>query len=176
MRAAAADHPVRSSFTRPPAAGGVAPAYAAKPDASHDEVYDAVLGGADPVGALAGNVSTGGRLNAFDTLRLLKGTMPDMISGTVFDDADGDGVRDPGEQGASGRTVYLDLDGDGALDRTTATRASAPAAPVSDWGTITVEMPVAAARPNRRPRRNAGTRGGRTWSSRWSRRGASGWN
>jgi hypothetical protein len=38
------------------------------------------------------------------------------ISGVVFDDADGDGVREFGEGGLAGRTVYIDGNGNGTLD------------------------------------------------------------
>lgn len=38
------------------------------------------------------------------------------IRGTVYVDADHDGVRDAGERGLPGITVYLDLDDDGVLD------------------------------------------------------------
>jgi hypothetical protein len=37
-------------------------------------------------------------------------------SGTKFGDADRDGVRDPGELGLEGWTIYVDYDGDGVLD------------------------------------------------------------
>lgn len=39
-----------------------------------------------------------------------------QIRGTVFNDADGDGVRDAGEAGLAGRTVYVDRDGDAIVD------------------------------------------------------------
>jgi hypothetical protein len=38
------------------------------------------------------------------------------ITGTVFDDANGDGALDDGEQGLADQTVYLDVNGDGKLD------------------------------------------------------------
>jgi hypothetical protein len=41
---------------------------------------------------------------------------PAAISGVVYADADGDGVRDAGEGPLAGWTVYLDADGDGSLD------------------------------------------------------------
>jgi hypothetical protein len=37
-------------------------------------------------------------------------------SGTKFNDADRDGVREPGELGLAGWTIYVDYDGDGVLD------------------------------------------------------------
>lgn len=39
-----------------------------------------------------------------------------IISGTVFNDTDGDGVKDAGEGILSGRTVYIDADNDKVLD------------------------------------------------------------
>ncbi len=38
------------------------------------------------------------------------------IGGTKFEDEDGDGVRDPGEPGLSGWTIYLDINENGVLD------------------------------------------------------------
>lgn len=38
------------------------------------------------------------------------------ISGTVFDDLNGDGIQDPGEFGLRGRTVFLDANGNSVLD------------------------------------------------------------
>jgi parallel beta-helix repeat protein len=38
------------------------------------------------------------------------------ITGTLFQDTNGDGVRQAGEPGLSGRTVYLDANGNGVLD------------------------------------------------------------
>src|SRR5205823_2069528 len=41
---------------------------------------------------------------------------PIDFSGTVFEDKDGDGVRDLGEAGVAGRTVFADANGNAALD------------------------------------------------------------
>src|SRR5262249_34002549 len=38
------------------------------------------------------------------------------VRGSVFDDADADGIRDAGEAGLQGATVYLDLNGNGMRD------------------------------------------------------------
>src|SRR5207249_4314039 len=38
------------------------------------------------------------------------------FSGTVYQDKDGDGVRDRGEAGIAGRTVYADVNGNGIFD------------------------------------------------------------
>ena len=40
------------------------------------------------------------------------------VSGVKFNDLDGDGVRDPGEPGLAGWTVYADLNNNRALDPT----------------------------------------------------------
>jgi hypothetical protein len=45
-----------------------------------------------------------------------KVTVGSSISGTVFNDLDGDGIHDPGEPGLAGWTVFLDLNNDGKLD------------------------------------------------------------
>jgi 6-phosphogluconolactonase (cycloisomerase 2 family) len=39
-----------------------------------------------------------------------------QVSGTVFQDIDADGIKDPGEPGVSGRTVYLDVNDNGIFD------------------------------------------------------------
>ena len=52
----------------------------------------------------------------FGNRRLEEPTRPVSIRGNVFQDVDGDGVRDYGERGMSGWTVYLDTDRDGTLD------------------------------------------------------------
>jgi uncharacterized delta-60 repeat protein len=41
---------------------------------------------------------------------------PGSVAGTVFDDENGNGVRDAGEAGLEGRTVYLDVNGNNAAD------------------------------------------------------------
>ncbi|EMI56625.1 SdrD B-like domain-containing protein [Rhodopirellula sallentina] len=46
------------------------------------------------------------------------------LSGSKFNDADGDSVRDDSETGVEGVTINLDLDSDGSVDRTTTTDAA----------------------------------------------------
>jgi hypothetical protein len=77
--------------------------------------YDAVTGRGSPLGAslipdLAGGIT---------------------ISGTVYQDADGDQSRDTGEAGMSGVKIYLDLNNNGALD------SVEPTATTSSSGTYT---------------------------------------
>ena len=36
------------------------------------------------------------------------------VSGTVFNDTNANGIQDPGETGASGRTVWVDVNKNGA--------------------------------------------------------------
>jgi len=47
--------------------------------------------------------------------------VPGVIMGLLWDDRDGDGVRDDGESGLAGRTVWLDADADGRMDTGEAT-------------------------------------------------------
>jgi SdrD B-like protein/PKD domain-containing protein len=42
--------------------------------------------------------------------------IPGMLTGTKFEDLDGDGVRDPGEPGMEGVVIYLDSNNNGLLD------------------------------------------------------------
>jgi GH25 family lysozyme M1 (1,4-beta-N-acetylmuramidase) len=52
-----------------------------------------------------------------DVTQLNKFVIPGgSIAGTVFNDANGNGIKDTGEAGLAGRTVYLDLDNDLVLD------------------------------------------------------------
>jgi subtilisin family serine protease len=60
-----------TSMATPHVAGVAALAWSVNPDATYAQVKQAILDGADPVPALNGLVSTGGRLNAFHTLQLM---------------------------------------------------------------------------------------------------------
>ncbi|MGD1809476.1 Calx-beta domain-containing protein, partial [Dapis sp. BLCC M126] len=50
------------------------------------------------------------------TINIQNNISPGRISGTKFNDMNGDGAFDPGEPGIPGVTIYLDLDNDGELD------------------------------------------------------------
>ena len=47
---------------------------------------------------------------------LIGNSQPSSISGVKFNDLNGNGVRDPGEPGLAGITVFLDTNGNGVLD------------------------------------------------------------
>jgi subtilisin-like proprotein convertase family protein len=113
-----------TSMACPHVSGVAALAWSIKPDATWQEVKGAILAGADPVESMEGKVVTGGRLNAFNTLRALAGGVPNSISGTVYDDANHNGARDAGEAPLPGVTVYLDADDDGVYDGSEATHRS----------------------------------------------------
>jgi hypothetical protein len=61
---------------------------------------------------VAANQSVGGKL--FGARKTPAGTA--SIWGKVFNDLDGDGTKDAGEGGLSGRTIWLDLDNDKVID------------------------------------------------------------
>jgi uncharacterized delta-60 repeat protein len=64
-----------------------------------------------------GTAAAGGTGADFAVVRLLNDDLPaGSISGAVFNDANGNGVRDIGETGAAGVTVYQDLNNNGRLD------------------------------------------------------------
>ena len=48
---------------------------------------------------------------------VLKGTTDTMITGTVYEDVNSDGVRNNGENGVPGWRVYLDLDNSGTYNQ-----------------------------------------------------------
>jgi subtilisin family serine protease len=73
-----------TSFAAPMVTGAAALAFSLKPNATYQEVRDAILNGVDAKSTLAGKVATGGRLNVFNTLQLLN---PASI--TVNGDANG---------------------------------------------------------------------------------------
>src|SRR5688500_14860506 len=65
----------------------------------------------DPRAGMRGVRSSRARAEACEPRRLLA-----TISGSIYNDADLDGVRDAGEGGAANRTLYIDVDADGVLD------------------------------------------------------------
>jgi VCBS repeat-containing protein len=100
------------------------------------------LGGTGPVAGLAGDgpvvgphlttVTPGSVLPGRDFgNRRDEGT----VSGVKFNDLDGDGVRDPGEPGLAGWTIYADLNNNRQLD------ANEPAAVTAADGSYTLTLP-----------------------------------
>ena len=69
--------------------------------------YNPIAGGGDRAGKSVGRYTLALRALAVGS---------NTVSGTVFNDRNGNQRRDKGEAGLAGRTVFLDLDGDGALD------------------------------------------------------------
>ena len=65
-------------------------------------------------GNVYGTTATGGTVAAGTVFELV--AQPSRITGTVWADANHNGVRDPGEGGLAGVTVFLDVMGDGKLD------------------------------------------------------------
>ncbi len=61
-----------TSMATPEVAGVAALAWAVDPNATVAQVKDAILQGVDPVASLQGKVRTGGRLDAYNTLRLIE--------------------------------------------------------------------------------------------------------
>lgn len=59
------------------------------------------------------SVTGGGQTSGQDFGFRLTGA---LVTGSVWNDLNGNGVREPGDAALSGRTVYVDLDGDSTLD------------------------------------------------------------
>ncbi len=116
-----------TSMATPHVAGVAALAWSVSPNASVAEIKNALLGGVDRVAGLSGKVATGGRLNAYNTLRLLNTQDPrapvvgsldvspgSLTAGTLatltarsVSDSDGS---------VSGVWFYQDSNGDGQWD------------------------------------------------------------
>ncbi|MBI3271083.1 MAG: discoidin domain-containing protein [Planctomycetes bacterium] len=94
-----------TSMATPHVAGVAALLVAANPAITLAEMKNAILSSVDPVPALAGKVSTGGRLNAFKAVKAVRlpGTHLTFQSQVIVDDGaagtigNGDGVPSPGE-------------------------------------------------------------------------------
>jgi subtilisin family serine protease len=65
-----------TSMATPHVAGVAALAWSVAPNATVAEIKNAILGGVDRIAGLSGKVATGGRLNAYNTLRLLNTPTP----------------------------------------------------------------------------------------------------
>ena len=65
-----------TSMATPHVSGVAALAWAYKPTATIAEIRNALLQGADDISTLSGKVTSGGRLNAYNTLQLLGGSVP----------------------------------------------------------------------------------------------------
>jgi subtilisin-like proprotein convertase family protein len=65
------------------------------------------------------------------------------VSGTVFNDVNGNGIQDPGDTGLAGQTVFLDQNGDSIPDTYAAAFASSgPSQGIPDVGTLTTGLLV----------------------------------
>lgn len=116
-----------TSMATPHVAGVAALAWALAPNATVAQVRDAILNGADRLASLSGKVATGGRLNAYNTLQLLRPSQPQrpiidsltlspssMTAGAVGTLA-ANGVRDP-DGLVAGVSFYFDIDRDGVCE------------------------------------------------------------
>ena len=77
------------------------------------------------------------------TFDLTATAVPASITGTVFEDWNGDGVKDAIDTGLGGRIVYMDTLANGALDTfATTTKSSTVSVPIVDEGTTTSVLAV----------------------------------
>ncbi|MGV3609156.1 MAG: S8 family serine peptidase [Planctomycetaceae bacterium] len=79
------------------------------------ELKALILNGVDKLPSLTGRVATGGRLNLANSLSLFT---RNEISGSVFRDSNGDGLRAPQEIGLANWRIYVDANGNNNFDAT----------------------------------------------------------
>ena len=102
-----------TSMASPHVAGVVSLLLSQFPGLSPQEVKERIMGTSDPIAALEGVTVSGGRLNAFNALLAEEAG---SIEGSKWNDLDQDGVKDEGESGLEGWTIYLDENQNGELD------------------------------------------------------------
>lgn len=104
-----------TSMATPHVAGAASLVWAQNPTMTYAQVKSRLLSTGDAIAALQGKTVTGRRLNA---LNALTGTAPNTpgIYGSVWNDANANGIRNPGEAGLGNWTVYVDSNINGKLD------------------------------------------------------------
>lgn len=108
-----------TSMATPQVAGaaGVLAGYAADNNTTLTvaELKALILNGVDKLPSLNGRVATGGRLNLENSLALFT---RNEISGSVFRDSNGDGIRAPQEIGLANWRIYVDANNNSNFDPT----------------------------------------------------------
>ena len=102
-----------TSMATPMTTGALVLIKAFDPTLTATQLKDVLLRGTELIPALTRKVVTGGRLNVNNSLNLLQAN---VLSGTVFEDANANTRFDASETGLAGWTVYVDLNNNSALD------------------------------------------------------------
>ena len=102
-----------TSMASPMVAGAWAIIKSVAPQLSIAQIKNLIMNTVDVIPALQFTTQSGGRLNL---AKALDGIPRNSISGTVWQDLDGDARFDAGEPGHAGVTVYVDRNNNGVLD------------------------------------------------------------
>ena len=105
-----------TSMASPMVAGAAALLAAASPGITPAALESVLKNTVDPLAAWNGLVNSGGRLNLQTALNNVLNASGGTISGSLWNDLNGDGVRDANEAALGGWTVYLDANGNAQLD------------------------------------------------------------
>lgn len=133
-----------TSMATPHVAGAASLVWAQNPTMTYAQVKSRLLSTGDAIASLQGKTVTGRRLNAFNALTNPVPSTPG-IYGNVWNDANGNGVRNAGEAGLGNWTVYVDSNANGKLDAaqpgTVVNSANVPKS-IIDVGTINSNLTV----------------------------------
>jgi subtilisin family serine protease len=102
-----------TSMATPHVSGVASLIWSLNPSLTFEEVKNQILTTVDPLSPLEGITVSGGLLNAYNTLI---SPFAGRIEGIKWNDLNQDGIRDEGEPGLAGWTIYLDGDNNGTLD------------------------------------------------------------
>ena len=102
-----------TSMATPHVSGVASLIWSLNPSLTFEEVKNQILTTVDPISSLDGITVSGGRLNAYNALI---SPLAGRIEGIKWNDLNQNGIREEGEPGLAGRTIYLDADNNGTLD------------------------------------------------------------
>ena len=130
-----------TSMATPHVAGACALLAAANPSLSASQIKQVLLSTVDPISSLSGKTVTGGRLNVFTAVQQVSGPVLTVVSKSMVDGGNKNGVLNPGEAGSL--TVTIASSGSEPLTEVVGTLAlSHPAISIVDGSVKYGSVPI----------------------------------